>query len=333
MLTGFMILSTIILFVCYDYSLLAYPPIDLDNLQEKLQTFLIVCGSGASENFLKFIFLIIISIGKYILLEYDIVGMELQLEDLNLTGSAFPSGEGCEWGYGGENTFLELRNKQDAYSSSDSSEANTNPYSSLTKTVQGQQFLIKLVDNWLREFDPGGNRHVTNTIYFNSYMNQPKGVEERYGVDNGPGGKHVLRIVHQPVGVKYHIHGGYIAPNSNIEICVYYTEKEFNPLPFPLHTPYSTPNYPYQGAHMLDGIGTSFDPNWPKEVKDLYWKAVECNYRAMSERILAGHYPLHDNKVIMHDDMSKKSMDLCWKYRFNRDLNMNKMNEILNKKT
>lgn len=287
----------------------------MNNLQQKIQTYLLDENSFITYG-CQFLLLIIIALGKYILLEYDTIGIQFEVEDFNLPDTF-------------ENNII---NNADAYSSNSSTGPNSNPYRSLSKTVQGQQYINKIRENWIKEFDPGRNRYVTNTIYFNSYMNQPKGFEERLGVDNGEQGKHVLRLIFEPLGVKYHIHGGYIPPEGGKEICVFYEEKEFNPLPFSLSTPYSTPNYPYQGAHMLEGIQTPFNPNWPPEVKNLYWKAQECNYRAMSERILAGHYPLHDDNVIMHKNMSKQAMDLCWKYRFNRDLAMSELNNRINEK-
>lgn len=309
------VLSILALILVYNpkENLLNSPILNLAKLQETIQTHLPI---RVSENFLllmKSFLLIIIGFIKQTSLEYDIIGIELEFQHLNPHLSGMDNTPG-----------LELVNKQDAYSQ----DINHNPYRNLDKTIEAQQHMNKIRANWIKEYDPD-NRHVTNMIRFNSYMNQAKGFEDRLGVDNGPGGKHTLRFIYEPLGCKVHVHGGYIAPGTNLEVCTFYSVKEFNPLPFPLQIPFSTQNYPYQGLHMLDGIATRFDSNWSPEVKQLFWKATECNNRAASERILAGHYPLHDNKVVMHDDMSKIHMENCWKLRFNRDLHMNELNKIL----
>jgi hypothetical protein len=121
-------------------------PIDLGYLEENLKNYLGEYSEG-SLNFLNSIILIAISISKYIFMEYDIVGVELNFDDFNSNESDIfnPSN-------------FELINKQDGDPSSSSTNINSNPYSnstdlnsspyySLFNEVQAKQYMNTVRDD------------------------------------------------------------------------------------------------------------------------------------------------------------------------------------------
>jgi hypothetical protein len=305
-------------------------PIDLGYLEENLKNYLGEYSEG-SLNFLNYIILIAISISKYIFMEYDIVGVELNFDDFNSNESDIfnPSN-------------FELINKQDGDPSSSSTNINSNPYSnstdlnsspyySLFNEVQAKQYMNTVRDDWFRRFDPNKTSYETDTVKLGSYMNQSKGWEERLAMRK-PDSIYYLRMFYEPLGAKVYVHEGIYKAEWRKEYCLCFDEREFNPVPFELKTPVNTSTQQaYSGTDMLDGIATPFNPNWPPEVKVLYWKAMECNKRAMSERIHSGHYAFYNNDVLMHTNKSKEAMDLCWKYRCSRDFYMEEVFKIVGK--
>lgn len=262
-------------------------------------------------------------------MEYDIVGVELNFDDFNFNEPDIfnPSN-------------FELINKLDRDPSSSSTNINSNPYSNSTdldsnpyysfiNDARAKDFMNEVRDDWFRRFDPNKTNYKTDTVRLNSYMNQPKGWEERLYIDR-PDGRYTLRMFYEPLSAKVCVHEGLYSVEWGRENVQFFAEREYNPVGFELKTPVTLyPEQPYSGTAMLHGIATPFNPNWPPEAKALYWKATECNNRAMSERIQSGHYGNYQGQVYMHTNKSLEAMQLCWKYRYSRDFYMQELFNIV----
>lgn len=300
-------------------------PIDLGYLEEKIKNYL----GEYSEDSLNSIILIAIGISKYIFMEYDIVGVELNFDDFNFNEPDIfnPSN-------------FELINKLDRDPSSSSTNINSNPYSnstdldsspyySFSSDARAKQFMNRVRDDWFRRFDPNKTNYKTDIIRLGSYMNQPKGLEEKLYIET-PEGTKTLRMFYEPIASKVFIHEGLFSPELGKEYALSSQQCEFNPPNFPLKTPVTLyPEQAYSGTDMLHGIAIPFNSSWPPEAKALYWKAVECNNRAMSERIQSGHYGNYQGQIYMRTNKSLEAMQLCWKYRYTRDFYMQELFNII----
>lgn len=256
-------------------------------------------------------------------MEYDIVGVELNFDDFNFNEPDIfnPSN-------------FELINKLDRDPSSSSTNINStdldsSPYSSFINQAHAKQFMNTVRDDWFRRFDPNKTKYTTDIVRLNSYMNQPKGSEERLFIETFEG-RYSLRMFFEPLAAKVYVHEGLYKAEWGREYSVCFNQIELNPVRFELKTPVTLyPEQAYSGAPMLDGIAIPFNPNWPPEAKALYWKAIECNNRAMSERIQSGHYGNYQGQVYMPTNKSLEAMQLCWKYRCSRDFYMQELFNIV----